>query len=313
MNALSFTTINLKRSDQLQSWQEWFSPAFEVTPLESDHSEFKAQNSLWNIGSLGVSHVVAPAVHVRRSKKNVKMVPEDHWMLACCRQGATTIKTPKGEFVAPAQVPFFWSFGEEFESKRSHVERIQVLLPRNKLGPVAPLLDTIRGSALMSPLGTLVGEYVFSIERHLSTLTETDGDRVVTTLGHMIAACVDQTVGRRGLARTGISSGIFERARRTIEDELDSPRLQPSKLCYRLGVSRSQLYRLFEPHGGVAHYIQKRRLLRIFESLGDPEGRESIADLAARYGFEDPSSFSRAFKREFGCSPRDVRDAGPVK
>jgi AraC-like DNA-binding protein len=64
---------------------------------------------------------------------------------------------------------------------------------------------------------------------------------------------------------------------------------------------------LFKLHGGVARYIKKRRLLRVFEALSDPQGRETIATLAAEYGFEDPSSFGRAFRREFGRSAGDVR------
>ena len=104
-----------------------------------------------------------------------------------------------------------------------------------------------------------------------------------------------------------ISVSVFERATQIIDAELMSSRLQPSQLCSRLGVSRSHLYRLFEPHGGVARYIQKRRLLRIFEVLSDPNFRETIAALAAGHGFEDPSSFGRAFRRKFGRSARDVR------
>ena len=201
----TFTTEGLKASDQVQSWQEWFFPAFEITPLESDGGPFKAENKLWNLGSLGVSRVSAPSVHVQRSKTNIKSVPTDHWMLAYCSHGATTFKTPKGEFTAPSGVPFFWSFGEEFESKRTRVDRVQLALPRNKLGHLAPLLDTVRGSALASPLGSLIGDYILAIERRLPTLTESDGDHLVTGLGHMIAAYVAPTAGRKEMARPGIS------------------------------------------------------------------------------------------------------------
>jgi AraC-like DNA-binding protein len=107
--------------------------------------------------------------------------------------------------------------------------------------------------------------------------------------------------------QSGTSICVFERATRIIDAELKSSRFQPSKLSSRLGVSRSGLYRLFKPHGGVARYIKKRRLLRVFEALGDPEIRETIAALAAVYGFDDPSNFCRAFRREFGRSAGDVR------
>ena len=80
-------------------------------------------------------------------------------------------------------------------------------------------------------------------------------------------------------------------------------------MVHRIGISRSQLYRLFERAGGVAHYIQRQRLLRICSLLSDPENQRPIAALAADFCFEDASGFSRAFRQEFGCSPSDVRSA----
>jgi AraC-like DNA-binding protein len=41
--------------------------------------------------------------------------------------------------------------------------------------------------------------------------------------------------------------------------------------------------------------------------LADPACRHSIAAVAWLCGFEDPSAFSRGFRRRFGCQPRDVR------
>jgi AraC-like DNA-binding protein len=123
----------------------------------------------------------------------------------------------------------------------------------------------------------------------------------------MITARADQAVDRSPFAQAEMLTSLLGRAIRLIEAELGSSGLQPLKLSHRLGISRSRLYRLFEPYGGVARYIRKQRLLRIFGALGDPTRQEAVADLAFRYGFEDQSSFSRAFKREFGFSPRDVR------
>jgi AraC-like DNA-binding protein len=74
-----------------------------------------------------------------------------------------------------------------------------------------------------------------------------------------------------------------------------------------LGVSRSRLYRLFEPFGGVMHYIQHRRLLDAHLALADPNDQRRIIEIAEQRCFNDGTEFSRAFRREFGCSPTDVR------
>ena len=79
-----------------------------------------------------------------------------------------------------------------------------------------------------------------------------------------------------------------------------------------LGISRSRLYRLFEPYGGVVHYIQHRRLLDAHAVLADPDDHRRILDIAEEHGFTDGAEFSRAFKREFGYSPSDVRTGGKL-
>lgn len=72
-------------------------------------------------------------------------------------------------------------------------------------------------------------------------------------------------------------------------------------------MSRSQLYRLLEGEGGVAHYIQRRRLSESFSMLCDASNSLPIGKVAELLCFADGSSFSRAFRREFGMSPSDVR------
>ncbi|MFD1326339.1 helix-turn-helix domain-containing protein [Mycoplana ramosa] len=77
-----------------------------------------------------------------------------------------------------------------------------------------------------------------------------------------------------------------------------------------LGTSRTRLYNLFEPFGGVMHYIQHRRLMAAHAALTDPSDRRLIFEIAATYGFSDGAEFSRAFKRAFSFSPSEVRNRG---
>ena len=55
------------------------------------------------------------------------------------------------------------------------------------------------------------------------------------------------------------------------------------------------------------HYIQHRRLLAAHAALADPNDRRRILDIADEHGFGDGAEFSRAFRREFGDCPSEVR------
>jgi AraC-like DNA-binding protein len=78
-------------------------------------------------------------------------------------------------------------------------------------------------------------------------------------------------------------------------------------LCRHFHVSRSTVYRLFEPVGGVRQFINGARLERCYGELrgADPR-RVKVADIAAAWGFTDASAFSRRFRLRFGVAPSEV-------
>jgi AraC-like DNA-binding protein len=72
-------------------------------------------------------------------------------------------------------------------------------------------------------------------------------------------------------------------------------------------VSVRTLYEAFEGTGETpSALIRRRRLERCHAELSQ-EGGESITEIASRWGFRDSSTFSRAFREQFGVAPRDVR------
>jgi AraC-like DNA-binding protein len=305
----TFETGNLPQADQLQAWQEWFCPVFDISRMDETDGEFHARNEVWSAGDLLISRVLAPPVRVTRTKSNIAKRPVDHWVFTYCRQGATAVRTRQGEFNAAGGIPFLWSLGEEFESERTYVDRIQILLPRDSFSDLAPLLDASRGSALDTPWGGLLGDYMTAVERWLPSMKESDTPRLALTLRNMVAACIAPSAENSIVARREIEGSLFERVRRTVQIHLQSPQLRPAMLCRILGISRSQLYRLFERVGGVVRYIQRQRLLRIHALLSNPANQRSIVAIARDFCFEDASGFSRAFRREFGFSASDIRSA----
>lgn len=303
-----FETQNLAPSDQLPAWQEWFWPVFDISPVEQG-DEFHAQNMVWSLGDIVISRVVAPPVRVVRTRAHVAKAPIDHWVMTHCRQGATAVQTPKGEFDAASGVPFLWSIGEEFESQRSHVDRTQIMMSRDAFHDLAPLLDASRGSALDTPWGGLLGDYILAVERWLPSMKPSDKPRLVAAIRNMVAACIAPSADHTVEALQGIDSVLMERARKIVQIHLRSPQLRPAMLSRSLGISRSRLYRLFERTGGVVRFIQRQRLLGIYGLLSDLEDQRSIAEIAEDFCFADASSFGRAFRLEFGLSASDIRAA----
>jgi AraC-like DNA-binding protein len=119
----------------------------------------------------------------------------------------------------------------------------------------------------------------------------------------MVAAAVAPSAQRVAVAARQIDVGRKEQVRQAVRRHLRTPTLAPKTLSRLVGISRSNLYRLFEHEGGVARYIQRERLFEARTVLSGPASTQSVSAVAEDLCFADASSFSRVFKREFGCSP----------
>ncbi|TYR74676.1 AraC family transcriptional regulator [Rossellomorea vietnamensis] len=72
--------------------------------------------------------------------------------------------------------------------------------------------------------------------------------------------------------------------------------------------SKFHFQRMFNMLTGftVAEYIRKRRLTLAAQELSNSGAK--VIDVALRYGYETPESFSKAFRRAHGVSPSQVRN-----
>lgn len=93
-------------------------------------------------------------------------------------------------------------------------------------------------------------------------------------------------------------------ATRLIEERLLDPTLDAGELMRALGISRSSLYRAFQPVGGVNAWIRQSRLAHARKLLAGRTGlRPTVGEVAQVCGFASDSHFSRAFRKAFGHPP----------
>jgi len=305
----SFSTQALRPRDQLEAWREWYSSVFEVIPKDAMGDGFPGETRLWTLGGLVMSRTTAPPARVVRSKGHLRHDPADHWVISYCLRGAFSAKMSDTEVEVPARVPFLWTLRQELLYERTHVDWVQFFLARDAFRDIAPLLDAAIGSTLDTPLGGLLGDYMIALESRVPDVAETDFSKITKALGAIVAASVAPSAERVAVAGQQIDLGRKERVRQAVCRHLRTPTLGPKNLGRLVGMSRSNLYRLFEDVGGVARYIQRERLLEARALLSDPATTQSISAIAEDLCFADASSFSRTFKREFGYSPSEARSA----
>jgi AraC-like DNA-binding protein len=187
---------------------------------------------------------------------------------------------------------------------------VAIVVPREVLDEAIPEPGDLHGLVLRSNsgMGGLLGDYMQSLVARADAITLAEAPLVAQATTDMIAACFKSTAETAERARDAIERTMRQRIQRHIAANLDSPALHAEALCARFRISRSQLYRLFEPLGGVAHYIQEQRLARACAELGNPaHDHRRIYEIAYALGFSSEAHFSRVFRATFGLSPSDVR------
>jgi AraC-like DNA-binding protein len=309
MISTTFETLSLPPRQQFEAWQAWYSSLFDTAARGDPTDAFPARNETWSLGGLTVSRASASAISTSRTKASIRRCPVDHWVLSVCTRGTVALRTHGRSATVQPGVPYVMSLADEMVTAKDKYERVQLYLSRSAFARIAGLLDQARATPLDTPEGKLLADYMLVLAKNLPDLPPGDGPPLAKAVEAMVGACLAPSADRPATAQAQLDFTLMDRVRRAVRARLRSPSLRPDTLCREAATSRSQLYRLLEGEGGVAHYIQRQRLSESFVMLCDLSNALPIGRIAELLCFADASSFSRAFRREFGMSPRDARSA----
>jgi AraC-like DNA-binding protein len=124
-----------------------------------------------------------------------------------------------------------------------------------------------------------------------------------------LAALAAESAGSVAVEQDG--EGFYQAARALIERDCANPDLTPDGVAVSLGCSRASLYRAFFGHGdSVAAIIWATRLDHAWRMLVSSRHLGlRVSEIAVRCGFLEQATFNRMFKRRYGVTPREAREA----
>lgn len=313
VKAWSFSTDSHPRAERAEAWHEAMSRL--GLPIEGLSDAEPASASVVCLTSpLGIEFALveagAQAISGRRTGQ-----PAAVWLAVLLSGQALLVTEDLAEELSPGDI----AYGPTGEAAALRLETrcrlMFVRAPRVALDHrlIAPFnlhvgrLDAAKGGAhILSALLRATAD-------GLEDLTVDQLRPVELSLTEFLAICLVERGAASGeLGGGGASTAHLQRLCQTIETLLPDPDLSLRRVADEEGVSSRYVQKLFASVDETfSHYLRTRRLERCRTDLSSPQhARLSISEICFRWGFNGSAHFSRAFRDQYGMSPREFRQGG---
>ncbi len=304
----------LSNEELFWHWRRSLTPFFDCVPTRDADTPWQPLESRqYHVGDFVFVDARFPGQRfVRDAAWNRRHDDADHVLLQVFLAGRNHGTNGGTEFVEEPGGVYAVNLGYETEAETAGANTLSLVLPREWLAENLPALRDSRGAVFSkgSMAARLFTDFALSLRRNLPHATIADAPVLSKSLAGLLGSLLTQD----DQVATDAQGGAFLALRHYIDDHLGDHDLGADRLCARFRMSRATLFRLFRDHGGVRTYIQQRRLMACFRALGSPQHADRrIYDIALDFGFTNPSHLSTLFRRHFGMSPSEVREAASYR
>lgn len=309
---LAFDRGSLSGEACFEQWRSILSIVFDVEMADrSDAGTFAGSMTTYHLGGLLLSETAGSPVRFHRNGATIARTAIEHYLVQVYLEGGYAGTVGGREVEMRAGDVCVLDLTRPLSTRAGDFRNITIVVPRDSLDPLVKAPDALHGLILPqgSAAATLLGDHLQTLYRQLPGMTAREAQAVAGGTAGLVAACLGSAPDAHQPALAELHAAMLGRIRRFIDERLEEPDLDGDAICRTFGLSRSSLYRLFEPLGGVAAHIRGRRLARALADLvAPPPGRTRVIDIALHWGFGSEASFSRAFRAAYGLTPGEARE-----
>ncbi|PNQ95160.1 hypothetical protein C1S70_30470 (plasmid) [Azospirillum argentinense] len=277
---------------------------------EGGGAGFVGSMTTYHLGSLLMARIDGPPVTLRRTSATIARSAAEHCLIQVYLDGGCTGTAGERAFAMRTGDVGVLDLAQPLAVETTAFSALTLVIPRAGLILPFKAPEFLHGLVLpaASAIGTLLNDHVRSLHAQLPGLSVKAAAAVAGGAIGVIAAGIGSALD--ACAPIDEPQGaLLDRIKNFIDRKLDAADLGTDLICDAFGLSRSTLYRLFEPLGGVAKHVRDRRLARALHDLAASQpDRPRIADIAYHWGFGSEAAFSRAFRAAYGMTPGEARD-----
>ena len=182
------------------------------------------------------------------------------------------------------------------EARALHV--LTASVPRASIAAACGPVDQLHGRVVGPPRTPVLRDVLHSLARHADGFDSAALPHLRRAFQELLFATLAE-LGPVAPPLLRVDLARREAAERFILAHLGDRDLDAARVAAGVGASRSVLYRLFAPDGGVARFVMRRRLAAVRDAL-EAGSTAPLSELAQAFGFTDESHLNRRFSQAYG-------------
>lgn len=301
---------------RIDAYCESISVVFDVDGIEkSNANSFVAKIETHLISDMMLVDCQTVAQKFLRPSTKIAKDGMDHFLVQVFLEGATTSHEKDKIVCGPSQLIVI-DMSRPWTAYNPDFRNVTMVVPRRLLYGKLQDEDGHHGRVLNpkeNPFAELLRSHILTLHRTIGSVEKECAHSLVSPSVDLVAAALNHASqiesGKRGDHCPSSAKALSLQIRKYIEENLGDPGLQVASIQKKFNLTRSTIYRLFPSSNGVMGYVRERRMKTAYNWLAMPRNPgESIAEIAFRLGFENETSFTRAFKNYFGVPPSEVKN-----
>jgi AraC-like DNA-binding protein len=308
-----FTTDAAPRHRRLALWQDIVCDVYVQLDCKSDlGGEFHGSITRAQLGSATCSEVSSCEQRVFRTPSRIARTHEDFILIALGKRGTGAVLQDGREIVIhPGEFaiydttrPYELRFNNDFTQRIFQVPREML---HRRIGGTQALTAVVFSSE--RPLEKLAYDFISTVSEAADQIDQDAAFRLSGQALDLVAIAMGARLNMNMLPSTTHRSAMLYRIKAHIQAHLADPDLSLAGTAAALGISPRYINNLLaDERISFQRHVLTERLERCRNDLSSPAlAHRQVGEIAFAWGFNDLSHFGRAFREQYGVSPRDWR------
>lgn len=185
-------------------------------------------------------------------------------------------------------------------------------IPIEELAVTSDVVRRARRGLTASPVHAVFAQHFRAVARQAASIEANGSGAMVGTATIALARALICSATDAPDLQDALAESLLLRIQTFVRQHLRDTRLTPEAIASAHHISVRQLYRVFADAGlSLEQWVLRLRLDGARDDLARIDRRGlTVAAVARRWGFVNPSHFSQRFRKAYGVTPREWRELG---